>query len=367
MGNVTLTTFYPNNGTTSATEVNANSSALNGSTTGINQENIRNEGIDRIQINDVPTLKVINSQYNSYELALGNNNSANAKYDSYANYSVRESPINHDNTGTTNTAIGKGTKMYVPDAAGYLAVAGDTVTVEWNVMQWAEFTDVTYDKLVTNLIDSTTKDGGAGATYPYGSGVGEWCWLIYPKFNTTANTLLDADFDDAKTAGLVSGTDFLDPGNVTPGIGGYVEFDEERFDHTSVVSTHFLSATNVTTDPALYITAHYDGPDDNSPTGKLGAPKMIHGSFSFKIKSDVAPNTRLYGIQLYVSGYWRMHGDSSGTGLVSGPNDCGMFLEDDESNPTGGGNPANVEYGVSGKIGIERAQVSVMIQSVKGA
>ena len=141
MGNVTLNTFYPDNGTTNATEVNANSTALATSTGALNAQNIRNEGIDRIQLNDMPTLKVINSQYNNYELALGNNNSANAKYSSYANYSVRESEINHDNTGTTNTAVGKGTKMYVPDAAGYLAVAGDVVTVEWNVMQWAEFTE----------------------------------------------------------------------------------------------------------------------------------------------------------------------------------------------------------------------------------
>ena len=40
MGNVKLTTFYPNNGTTSATEVNANSSALATSTGALNAENI---------------------------------------------------------------------------------------------------------------------------------------------------------------------------------------------------------------------------------------------------------------------------------------------------------------------------------------
>ena len=47
MGNVKLTTFYPDNGTTSATEVNANSFALASSTSAINQENIRNEARDR--------------------------------------------------------------------------------------------------------------------------------------------------------------------------------------------------------------------------------------------------------------------------------------------------------------------------------
>lgn len=367
MGSVKLETFYPNNGTATAAGVNQNSSALNGSTSGLNKENLRNEAIDRIQIDEVPTLKVINTQYNSYELALGTNNSANAKYESYANYNTKESEINHDNTGTTNTAVGKGTKMYVPDAAGTQMEAGDLITVKWSVMQWAEFTDVTYDKLVSILIDTTTKDGGAGATYPYGSGVGEWCWLIYPKFNVTSNALNDGDFVDAKTAGLVDGLDFLDPANETGDVGGYVDFTAKRFDHTAVVSTHFLSATNVVTDPALYITAHYDGPDDNSPTGKLGAPKMINSEFSFRVKDDVAGGTTLYGIQLYVSGYWRMHGDSSGTGLVAGPNDCGMFLESDQCNPTGGGNPAAVEYGISGKIGIERAQVTVMIHSKKGA
>jgi hypothetical protein len=44
-----------------------------------------------------------------------------------------------------------------------------------------------------------------------------------------------------------------------------------------------------------------------------------------------------------------------------------LFLEDEQCNPTGGGNPANVKYGVSGKIGLERAEITVLIQSPKGA
>ena len=44
-----------------------------------------------------------------------------------------------------------------------------------------------------------------------------------------------------------------------------------------------------------------------------------------------------------------------------------MYLENEQANPTGGGNPANVKYGVSGKIGLERAELTVLIESPKGA
>ena len=362
MGNVKLTTFYPNNGTTSATEVNANSTALNGSTSALNAENIRSEGIDHRQLTGALTLISGSTQSNGYQLTLGTINSANARYDSFANYSVKESAINHDNTGTTNTAVGKGTKMYVGGAIGHPLVEDEIITIKFNVMQWAEFTDVAYDLLVSKLLDTDTKDGGAGATHPHGSGVGEWCWLIYPKFNTTSNALNDSDFTDAKTANIVAGTDFLRPSQNAGGVGGFSAFNSVRMDHVAVVPAHFLSATNVGTDPVEMIVAHYDGPDN---TSKLAGPQLIHGQLKLKVKSS--PATRLHGVQLYVSGYWRNEVNTGGTDPVSGPNTAGLFLEDEQCNPTGGGNPANVKYGVSGKIGLERAEITVLIQSPKGA
>jgi hypothetical protein len=362
MGNVTLTTFYPNNGTTDATEVNANSSALNGSTSGLNAENIRSEGIDYRQLNGTITLISASIQQNGYQLSLGSNNSANAKYSSFANYSVKESEINHDNTGATNTVIGKGTKLQIGGAIGHPLVEGEIITINWNVIQWAEFTDVAYDLLESALIDTATKDGGAGATHPYGSGIGEWCWLIYPKFNTTSNSYNDSDYDDAKTANIVAGTDFLDPAGNSGGVGGFQAFNTVRWDHVSVVPAHFLTATDSGAGPVEMIVAHYDGPDN---TSKLAGPQLINGSLKLKVKAS--PATRLYSVQLYVSGYWRMECNTSGVDPVSGPNTAGMYLEDDEANPTGGGNPAAVEYGVSGKIGLERAELTVLIESPKGA
>ena len=362
MGNVRLDVFYPTNGTITAAGVNQNSSALNGSTSGINEENVRTEGIDNKQLTGDLTIKEIAIQSNGYQLSLNTINSSDARYPSYANYTVKEAPINHDNTGTASTAIGKGTKLQVGGAAGYDLTEGEFITIKWNVMQWGEFTDVAYDLLESALIDTTTKDGGAGATHPYGSGIGEWCWLIYPKFNTTSNALNDNDFADAKTAGIVSGTDFLDPGGNAGGEGGFVGFNEERWDHTIVIPAHFLSATDVGTGPVEMIYASYQGPDNNT---KLGQPLMHHGTL--RLETKASPASKLYGIQLYVSGYWRMDANQGGTDPVSGPNTAGMFLENEQCNPTGGGNPAAVEYGISGYLGLERIQLSCVIQSNKGA
>ena len=62
-----------------------------------------------------------------------------------------------------------------------------------------------------------------------------------------------------------------------------------------------------------------------------------------------------------------MECNTGGTDPVSGPNTAGMYLENEQANPTGGGNPANVKYGISGKIGLERAELTVLIESPKGA
>ena len=100
-------------------------------------------------------------------------------------------------------------------------------------------------------------------------------------------------------------------------------------------------------------------------SGALGGPQMLNGSHNFKTKSDVGA-TRLYGIQLYISGYWRMHGNTSGTGS---PMNCGMFLEHDICDPSRvNSTPAPIPlYGVDGSVGLERIQIDCTVYSKRGA
>ena len=65
----------------------------------------------------------------------------------------------------------------------------------------------------------------------------EWCWLVWPRFNTTSSALNNNDFTDAKTAGLDPNSvkPYFEPG-IAPsitntGIGDFVDFEERRWDH----------------------------------------------------------------------------------------------------------------------------------------
>ena len=112
--------FYPDNGVTDAAEVNANYSAFEGSlgTGTINEQNVRSEGVDLRQINNRPFHKYVNRLRNAYLLNIGDVPAAGAQYASYANTGTKEYPINHDETGATNTAIGKGTKLQINGTLG---------------------------------------------------------------------------------------------------------------------------------------------------------------------------------------------------------------------------------------------------------
>ena len=368
MGTVKLQTFYPNNGEVKAAEVNANNNALEGSLGGllkINEGNIRAEGIDRRNLSENLTVLEINRLNNGYQVSTSTVVAAGARYNS-ASVDVnqyKESAINHDAAGNTNTLPSKGTKMRVNGTAGEALTGGELVRVNHNVTVHANVPNAPIANLANALIDTTTKDGGTGATYPYGSGVGEWCWCIYPKFNVTSNALNDADFTDAKTAGLITtGNNFFDPLAIAAGIPSpnawFADFDDIRFDHVLVVPDVFFSASNVSTSPFLMINS--GASTGGTTNGQLGGPQMFNTSFQFKVSADVAGGKRLYGIQLYVSGYWRIHGNTSGSG---NPMNAGLFLESEPCNPSrvnASGDPIP-QYGVNGAIHLERVQSSVLI------
>jgi len=370
MAEVKLKTFYPENAVTDSAEMNANMNALEGSlgSGDIDETNVRAEGIDFRNLSESLHIAEIGQLNNGYQISFGTLPAADARYPSYSVdiNDPKELPINHDETGTTNTAVSKGTKLRINGTAGEDLTGAELITVQWNVNVMDNLLHTPIAELVTKLIDTTTKDGGTGAPHPYGSGIGEWFWIIYPKFNVTSNALNDSDFQDAKSAGLVDGTDFLRPDEIT-GINSisnnYFDFDERRWDHTMIIPSMFASAGNVGTSPFLMKNADKDGADNNNA---LGGPQMFHSSFSLQVKDGVAAGKKLYGVQLFISGYWRMHASVAGIGIG---NDVGAFLEFEDCQPdktNTDGDPIPI-YGVSGQLALERIQTSCIIHKTKGA
>ena len=347
MGSVNLQLFYPNNSPTNATVMNNNGNAINGSTSGLNQQNVRTEAIDYRNLNQsLTTLKVAKLQ-NGYFPAFGGSASAGATYNSFAlDTSTRERPINHDNTGATTTATNQGTKLAL--GSGVALKGGELVKTAWNVQVWANGPHTPLSDLICNLISGITN----------GSGIGEWCWAVYPKFNVTSSALNNNDFVDALTAGLVSGTPFMDPTTITPPLtigSTFYGFNAYRWDHAMMIPSMFASATDNPNAPVIMVNCGNAGPDNDT---YLGGPQMFHSDFIFKVKPDV--NITLYGIQLYISGYWRMHSTSApGTAPPYVP---GAFLEYQVSNPAG---PAPNYWGVEGAIQIGTVETTCVIHSDK--
>tara|TARA_R110002153_G_scaffold225500_4_gene378147 strand:+ start:1540 stop:2646 length:1107 start_codon:yes stop_codon:yes gene_type:complete len=368
MAEVRLKTFYPENAVTDSAEMNANNNALEGSLAAntINAENVRAEGIDFRNLQESLHIKEIGQLNNGYTISFGTLPATGARYDSYSVdiNEPKEKPINHDETGATNTGVNKGTKLRLNGTAGVALTGAELITTQWNVNVMDNLIHANRAELVTKLIDTTTKDGGVGAPHPYGSGIGEWYWIIYPKFNTISNALNDSDFKDAKTAGLVDGTAFLDPTTIT-GINSitnnYRDFDERRWDHTMLVPSIFTAAGNVSTSPFIMKNIDKDGADSNNT---LGGPQMMHSSFSLQVKAS--PGKTLFGVQLFISGYWRMHALKAGIGIGT---DIGSFLEFEVCDPSrtnAGGDPIPL-YGVSGQLALERIQTSCIIHKTTGA
>jgi len=376
MGNVKLERFYPKNEAITAAKINNNSSALEGSTAGYNQENVSREGIDFRQFDKSPMLIARNVVDSGQELTTGTTVGTGARYKSYATYNIAQQPIAHNSTGATDTSAGNGTKVPLPgvsssvDASGVQLTGGELIRVNWSTVIWQNIpANGSLADHVTALIDTTTKDGGTGATHPYGSGIGEWCWLIWPRFNTTSASLLNSDFTDAKTAGLDpnSPVPYFEPG-IAPsitntGIGDFVDFNERRWDHIMVVPSMFLSAANVSNGPALQL-YHTNGVGYSARSSPLalGGPQLRSSSFYIRVPDLGGSPKTLHGVQLYISGYWRMHGNSAGTGMGGAP-DAGMFLENDPCNPSrvnSGGDPIP-QYGVAGELHIERTHINVTV------
>lgn len=331
MSKITTQDFYPANPVISAAAVNANYNSFLGANT-INSDNIRVEGIDTRNIIGASMVQFMGSQENGYNIVFPGPVSAAANYPFYTSTvppkgpGVAEFPINHDSTGATNTNPGQGTKLPI----GVLLQAGDIIRCRWwvNVFNTG-LTDngsLAADHSSTLIYIGARPQGGAN-----GSGVSEWCSLVYPKYNITSNALLDANF---VSVGAISGVVAVDPPNETPGIGGAVKCFGGAFDHTSMIPHFIMTAGNGI---AAYAVGTYPG---------YLADCAYQGEHILQV--PVGGQT-LYGAQLFFSGAWRMDTDG---GSPAGP---ALFLEDVPCNN------ALAQYGVSGQVAIERAYIMVEI------
>jgi hypothetical protein len=326
MGKIVTRDFYPDNGTTDATQVNTNYTTVAIEGSALNEDNIRVEGIDTRNLAGPAMILKSARLANGYDLDFPATPAAGAQYPFYTDSfppkvaGTPEWPINHDATGATNTAPGQGTKLVLNQAVQ----VGDIVRIRWWINQFSSSTvnSTTAQDHSSQLIYIGARPAGG----TNGSGVGEWCAIAYPKINTTSAALNDVDFT---TVFPLANVFVVDPPNVTPGIANPEPITGGRFDHCTFIPHFIMTAGNSNTSHAVS-TYIFD---------QLGH----QGEFIFRCNVD----TILFGVQLYFSGAWRMDTDGAG-----GP---ALFLEDQICDP------ANLIYGVNGTLGFERTYIETTI------
>tara|TARA_R100000734_G_C3319028_1_gene114075 strand:- start:2637 stop:3740 length:1104 start_codon:yes stop_codon:yes gene_type:complete len=365
MSRIKLVNFYPSNQTTSATEANANNSAINGSTQKLDDENVRNQGIDMVNLGDNPHLRFTARQDNGAYASLGTAPSTHNGwiYNAFTipgtpagqHYSqtgsvnaVFEYPINHDNSFTFNTAANKGTKIQVNGTDGIALAHHQKIQVNWNVNLWDIYHNGTKSRLVPQHYMSQLVD-----TARSGIGVGEYYYLIYPKFNTISSALVDTDFKTADDAGFyqagVGGSQaYYDPDDLTNGNSDVqFSYNNRRFDHCSVVPMHLITATQTASGGGRF--AAYATYDFSSQEFATAGPAMqILGQHTFNVNVANGGGKTLYGVQMFISGPYRV-------------NSTGQFLESQITDPT------NAKYGVDVSVVLERAAVEIEIINPQSA
>lgn len=332
MSKITTTDFYPQNPVTSAPAVNAVYTSVQTGANTINKENVRVEGIDTRNIGSKSMVVAIAKQENGYNLTFPATPAAGAQYPFYSEASpfggkainTPEWPINHDNTGATNTAPGTGTKVVIGGAGGLSIEPGDVVRFRW----WINHFSIATDNGSTAKDHSSELIYNPGGPGNDGSGVGEWCGIVYPKINITSNALLDANFQPLTA---INGLTLVDPPNETPGIAGAVPCYGGAFDHTTMIPEFIMTAGN---SPTSYAVGTY-----------LFSELACQGEYILRSSG----NYTLFGSQLFFSGAWRMTADGA---APPGP---ALYLEDQICDPAAG------SYGVSGTFGFERAYLQVIV------
>ena len=307
---------WPDNPIVEAATYNTIYSNLATVSAGIGDGNVRTEGIDTRNIMEDPLVLFRGTQYNGYEGSLGASPiPAATNYGNFSDDATKESAINHNSGGFAST-------------------------VPWQVQVWKVRSNnnttgnaATLNMHASDLITTAARTDGAGD----GSGIGEWCYLIYPKVNTTSNALNDADFGTISAKNLYYAT-VADPGGATVGMGNGLLMAGSSFDHCSVVDMAILTQGDQATTSGMIFQATGDS---NAASG-VRRPYTVTGGITLKATQAMT----LFGIQLYTSGVWRMN--------VAG-NNAKLFLENVECDP------ANSRFGVSMTVTYASAQLEAMI------
>jgi len=336
---------WPDNGVTNATRVNDIYADIETQSGEVNNGNVRTEGIDARNFGANVNVKWGGSQFNDYEPALGTTPIPVAtNYGNFANDAVRESPINHNISGLATTIPGYGTKLIVGDGTnGIGLVTNDIVRIKWTVNIFKvrpqlnpSGVDALLCQHASQLITNVARPDGS----TNGSGVGEWCYLIYPKVNTTSNANNDADFKTVSTANMYYAT-VIDPSTATTGMTKNYQA-AAFFPHCSVVDMCTLTQGTSDDDPGYTFSAT----GDDATSGGVRRPYSVSGCITLKANTAMT----LYGIQLYTSGVWRMDGNTSNAFL---------YLEDQTCDGTLG----TPTRGVSMSVCIGEAEVSAIIHT----
>ena len=185
----------------------------------------------------------------------------------------------------------------------------------------------------SDLITTNARSDGAGD----GSGVGEWCYLIYPKVNITSNALNDVSFTTVSDANLYYAT-VIDPKTTSTGINNSKNAASALFDHCSVVDMCVMSQGSSASQWGGVVSAL----GDQQATTGWRRPYTISGGITLKANST----TTIYGFQLYASGVWRFNATSTNGQL---------YLEDVECDPV------NSRFGVSQTVTLEAASIDCTI------
>jgi hypothetical protein len=182
--------------------------------------------------------------------------------------------------------------------------------------------------------------------------------MVYPKLNTTSNALNDADFQSLDDSGVAATTNpYLDPANEGVGLANDLSMNasgaaRRRWDHVTVVPQIFIAATSNQSAAAVAF-YHGDGTDVADDRYVL-MPTQYTGTTTITVDSGFSGT--LFGVQLYVSGLWRMKATLVGDNVIAS-----AFLEDQTCTP------ASDLYGYEGQIYIERANVILTHYTQEGA
>jgi hypothetical protein len=363
MSRANITNFYPDNPVIDVTALNGQYSQVATATGLINQENVRFEGIDTRQIFENPVLVYGKQFTNGYLLNVPATPAAGALYLAKSDPAwpyggaVSEIPINHDTTGATNTTLGFGTKFNLNVGVGVPVQIGDVIRIDLDVQAWSiqeQIAGVTDSPLGTVAAASRAQlcngVGGQALLFGgnHGSGMGEWCSLIYPKVNITSAAGVDANYVPLGSAFNITGAPdfggFVGAlAGVNPPVASFYDLQND-FDNVLVLPIHHMSSANLLARKAFM--PYYEGhlnttyADDNFDMPPLREATSI----IFVANAAVT----LYSIQLYYSGIWR---------LAASGNNPVLYLEGQPCNPAIGGQ----NFGVSTGVFLEECRYGVQI------